>query len=80
MEVKLTLDNLNQTEIPEEGIVLFDKPKGKSSFYAVAVVRAKLKNQAGRKIRLIRKKWLLLKLSIRLLACQNISMKKMYLL
>ena len=51
MEVKLTLDNLNQTEIPEEGIVLFDKPKGKSSFYAVAVVRAKLKNQAGRKIK-----------------------------
>ncbi len=51
MEVKLTLDNLNQTEIPEEGIVLFDKPKGKSSFYAVAVVHAKLKNQAGRKIK-----------------------------
>ena len=51
MEVKLTLDNLNQTEIPEEGIVLFDKPKGKSSFYAVAVVRAKLKNQTGRKIK-----------------------------
>ena len=51
MEVKLTLDNLNQTDIPEEGIVLFDKPKGKSSFYAVAVVRAKLKNQAGRKIK-----------------------------
>ena len=51
MEVKLTLDNINQTEVPEEGIILFDKPKGKSSFYAVAVVRAKLKNQAGRKIK-----------------------------
>lgn len=51
MEVKLTLDNLNQTEVPEEGIILFDKPKGKSSFYAVAVVRAKLKNQVRRKIK-----------------------------
>lgn len=51
MEVKLTLDNINQTEVPEEGIILFDKPKGKSSFYAVAVVRAKLKNQVRRKIK-----------------------------
>jgi tRNA pseudouridine55 synthase len=47
----VTLENINQIKIPEEGIVLFDKPKGKSSFYAVAVVRAKLKNQAGRKIK-----------------------------
>ncbi len=47
----ITVDNLNQTELPEQGIVLFDKPKGKSSFYAVALVRGKLRNQAGRKIK-----------------------------
>lgn len=47
----VTIDNVNDVELPEEGIVLFDKPKGKSSFYAVAVVRAKLKAQAGRKIK-----------------------------
>lgn len=45
------MDNLNQVEIPEEGIILFDKPKGKSSFYPVSIVRAKLKNQTGRKIK-----------------------------
>lgn len=47
----VNLENINQTELPEEGIVLFDKPKGKSSFYAVAVTRAKLKSQFGRKIK-----------------------------
>lgn len=47
----VTIDNINDAELPEEGIVLFDKPKGKSSFYAVAVVRVKLKSQAGRKIK-----------------------------
>jgi tRNA pseudouridine55 synthase len=47
----VNLENINQIDLPEEGIILFDKPKGKSSFYAVAVVRAKLKAQTGRKIK-----------------------------
>ena len=47
----VNLENINQIEIPEEGIALFDKPKGKSSFYPVSVVRAKLNNQFGRKIK-----------------------------
>jgi tRNA pseudouridine55 synthase len=47
----VNLENVNQIELPEEGIVLFDKPKGKSSFYPVSVVRAKLKVQSGRKIK-----------------------------
>lgn len=47
----VNMENVNQIEIPEEGIVLFDKPKGKSSFYPVSVVRAKLKVQSGRKIK-----------------------------
>lgn len=45
------MQNVNDIELPEEGVVLFDKPKGKSSFYAVAVVRARLKAQYSKKIK-----------------------------